>query len=1112
MTKNFSNAAVLTLLCAGLSSAQVSTATLLGTVSDPSGGVIAGATVQATNLGTRIVRSARTDAAGDYVITNLPAAHYAITVKESGFKAYTIADVELLVAQRAKVNITLQVGAVQQEVTVAATTPMVETAQSSIGEVVNTTLVQHMPLNGRSFWQLTDLTPGATYTPGGQNTHTGGSAIRSSVVNVTINGAPPDQTGWYLDGAYISEVQQGGTLIQPNVDAIQEFKVEGANMPAEFGHSPNVVNVTLKSGTNQFHGTAFEFLRNSAFDARNFFYIPPVGSNETTEPLRRNQYGFALGGPIRHNKTFFFVDLEKTGLLQGIDFSNVVPSEAQRGGDFSQLLQEHKPVQLVNPTANYQPFAGNLIPPSLISPQATFFLPYLPTPNTVRGSTSYSALTNNMLQGEYRGDIRIDEQISDSTQLAGRYSVNDNTEDDPNAYVTLGTTALHSRAQNPSISLTHIFSPHWLNQARFSYYRSYFYFAAELQGTNFNQEAGAQGFSDTAPTALAGFPEIELSGYSTFQGAPADQRPKQNRIRDYQYADDLSYSSGPHNIKMGASLMHVDAAYIASQDADGVFDFVGTYTGDAFADFLLGYPDNVNRSPFHQLFGDWENFWGFYVQDDYRVTHNLTLNLGLRLNLNGFYNGIRGQKSAFNLATGKVVIPSSIDPGVQAQTPTLMTLFSDRIQYTKSLGLPDSIQPMQKNWAPRIGFAWTPFGGSNFVLRGAFGIFYILPDNSIENNTVQTVPFFAQSTVFNDRPPAAPTRTWGDFFLGQPTTPLPNPNPGQPCAFGFAALSCATPNMNALPIVARSEAMDSWNFAIERQLTSGTSLDVAYVGNKTSHLLQNTRINDPLPGPGDIQSRRPYPQWGSITNGIFGLNANYNALQLKYTARNWHGLNGLVSYSYSKCISEQGTTLALQPFSRGVCSYDMPQTFAGSFDYILPFGRGREFMGNAHGLANQLVNGWELAGILTLRSGLPFTPSINGDIANTGVGQRPDVIGSPTIVGNVSCWFYVSTNSACRALDPSGVNAFAVPAKYTYGNAGLYILRSDGLKQLDFTVMKDFPITESKKLQFRAEMFNILNHPTFSAPSSAINSSSAGQVSSTLNAARIIQLALKFTF
>ena len=1100
---------VLTLFAATLSG-QISTATLTGSVTDPSGAAVAGATVEATNKATQFSRKATTDGAGEYVIPDLPPTHYTLTFRAAGFKAFIVPDIELLVAQRAQFNPKLEVGQVDQTLTVSAVAPILDASSAAVGQVVNTQAVEHMPLNGRSFWQLTSLTPGATYNPGGQTTHTGGSTIRASVVSVNINGGAQNETGWSLDGAFITEMQSGGTMIQPDVDALQEFKVESANMAAEYGHTPNMVNVTMKSGTNQLHGTLFEFVRNSAFDARNFFYIPPIGSNLQNEPLRRNQYGFTVGGPIIRNKTFFFADWERTGLLQGVDFNNVVPSVAQRSGDFSQLLQGSKPLQLKDPLSGL-PYPGNSIPASAISNQARFFLPYLPTANSVVGSTNYSSLTNDLLQHLMRGDLRIDQTLSSSTQLMGRYSINNNEESDPNPFTTLGTFPLFSRGHSATIGLTHIFSPRWIDDLRVSYYRSYFLFGPTLGGTNFNQQAGVQGFNDT--TSIYSFPQITLTGYATFNGSPFDQRPKSNRHRNWQYADNVSYSSGRHSVKFGAELLHETAGYVNGSSSVGIFNFVGTYSGNAFADFLLGYPDSVTRDYFKELNGYAGNFFSSYVQDSFRLTKNITINAGLRFEYNGFYNGIRGQKSAFDLTNGKLIIPSSVDPAVQPLTSTLLPLFSDRITYTKDLGLPVGIQQGQPDFAPRFGIAWRPGGNNNTVIRSGFGIFYLFPDGGNINNFVATVPFVAATTIFNDRPPLKPTRTWADFFLGQPNVAA-NPSPGQACSFGYAALSCATPNVDSGSRNLQTTYIEEWNLSVQRQITASTSIDVAYVGSKSTHLQTQPNINDPLPGAGAIQARRPYPQWGTIVYGTFDGFGSYNALQAKFESRNWHGLTTLVSYAYSKCIDKgSGITQYFQRVNKAVCDYDLPSVLSTSFDYQLPVGRGQRFLGEAPGFLNQLVGGWEFAGILTVRSGLPFTPTINGDVANTGVSsQRPLVTGTPLIVGNPSCWFYTSANPSCVALEPNATNAFTAPAQYTYGNGGRNILRADGLKQLDFTLMKTFRVDEKRVFEFRAEMFNILNHPTFAAPSAAINSSSGAQVSSTLNAARIIQLALKFRF
>jgi hypothetical protein len=496
---------------------------------------------------------------------------------------------------------------------------------------VNTSTVERMPLNGRSFWQLTQLTPGAVPATVTQGTTGNGKAIRATSVNVSINGTSQIWTGWSLDGANITEPQLGGTLIQPNVDAIQEFKVEGANMAAEYGHTPTMINASLKSGTNSFHGNVFEFLRNDKFDARNFFYLPPPGSNLKNEPLRRNQYGGTVGGPAIRHRTFFFLDLERTDLRQGLDYNNVVPSAAMRTGDFSELLRATKPVAIADP-ATHVPFPNNVVPASRFAPQAGFFLKFLPAANVLQGSTSRAALTNNIGIDTTRADIRMDHQISRKDQLTGRYSITDNTESDPNAFPAIGRADLHSRAQNGVLSENHIFSPNWINSAKASYYRSIFLFGPYYPGHNVNAEAGVVGFDDL--TSIYGFPNINITGFTGYAGSPSDSRPKSNRIRDWVYADTVSYTNGRHDIKFGAELTHQTLAYFNGSNSEGTFNFLGNYSGNAFADYLLGYPNSVSRDYFRNLYGNAGNFWSVFAQDNLRLTQNLTVNLGLRWEIN----------------------------------------------------------------------------------------------------------------------------------------------------------------------------------------------------------------------------------------------------------------------------------------------------------------------------------------------------------------------------------------------------------------------------------------------------------------------------------------------
>ncbi len=694
--------AVLSLLAVSALQAQVNTATMLGTVKDATGAAVPNANVTVKSLATAQTRSVVTDGAGNYVISNLTAGHYSVTASLAGFKTTTISDIELQVAQQATVNPLLEVGQTTQELTVTAAPPQLNSVNAEVGQVIDTQAVESMPLNGRSFWQLTQLTPGAAYIPGGQNVRPGGTSIRASIVNVNVNGMAPAWTGWALDGANITEFQLGGTIIQPNVDALQEFKVESANMDAQYGHTPSMINATLKSGGNQFHGDIYEYFRNSSLDARNFFYLPPPGSTLSKDPLRRNQPGATFGGPIRKDKSFFFVDIESLQLSQGVDANNVVASAAERSGNFSDIL----PKTIKDPLTG-QPFPNNVIPANRLSPQSQFLLPYMPAPNLVQGTTFRAVSTSPLAQQIYKGDLRIDHQLTGKDRLMGRYSIADNSENDPNPFPAIGQFALHSRGQSFVISETHVFNAHWLNEARAAYYRSYFLFGTALPNTDINAMAGIQGFDTTS--SVKSFPQINISGYASYTGSPSDQRPKQNRIRDWQYHDGISYTNGKHDIKFGFELVHVANAFLSGTSAMGTFAFVGTYSGNGMADFLLGVPDNVTRSDALNLWGAHGNFWGFYFQDNYRITQNLTLNLGGRWEINPFYKGVQGQITAFDFKTGKVILPSGFGTTAQPHINDLYALFQDRIELSNSLGTSylaaaDGLQRLQlRAWASRGG-------------------------------------------------------------------------------------------------------------------------------------------------------------------------------------------------------------------------------------------------------------------------------------------------------------------------------------------------------------------------------------------------------------------------
>lgn len=1080
---------VLMLLPATQMVAQSANATLSGFVRDAQGLVVANAKVTAEMIATHQIYTAISSGAGAYNILDLPVGDYKVTAEAPGFKIAVVPTITLQTAQAASLNVTLPVGAVTEEVLVTTSVPQINSQDSSIGQVVEQRSIESVPLNGRQFWQLVALTPGATYTPGGQGTRTGGGSIRSSAVNVQINGTGYVYNGWMLDGVDITEYEQGGTNVQPNVDALAEFKVLGANMPAAYGHTPNVVSATMKSGTNQFHGTVFEFLRNDAADAHNYF------ARGSKNILKRNQFGAVVGGPIRRDKVFFFTDFEETRQSQGIVFNDIVPTNAQRAGNFSSASK--KPI---NPLTGSR-FPGDKVP---ISQQAAYFLPYLPT----AGQASFSAPQSLTI---LKGDGKVDATLSGNDHLMGRYSITDNDEIDPNQFPALARQSLHSRAQNIALTEAHTFGAKFLNEARFGLYKDIFLFGAVLPGTNFIGEAGITGFEQTQISPS--FPYITLSGYSAFNGSGQNNLPKSNRIRTWQYGDTVSYNTGQHEIQIGAQLYHQRHTFFNGQGQEGVFNFTTKYTGDAFSDYLLGYPSSVTRAYPLALYGSIANQWDAFVQDNWRPRPDLTLNVGFRYEYNPFFNGLNGQTTGFDYGNGKIIVPMEnhrlLDPLAQPEVPLLLPLFSDRIEGTDSLGLPQSIrQTGPGQFAPRFGLAYKIGGSEKAVVRAAYGLFPIYFDSNLSLQWVKAPPFEITQTVNNNTlaAPGTPNFNWANAFNGQALVSA-NPKPGLACTgTAVAYLSCVMPNVYSAPQSLKHTYMHQYNLAVQTQVTKDLTVELAYVGNRTVHgQLISVPDNVPSPGAGAIQARRPYPQWGIFYMGLTNGNANYNAFQAKVEKRYSNSFQLLGSYAYSKCLdngSNQAPPITLALLSRNYasCDYDLRHVVTISSMYTLPFGHGHYLLGHANAVTNAVLGGWEVAGIYTGRSGLPYTPVLSSDVANNGTsGQWPNRTGNGTISNHTPLhWFDTAS--------------FSAPAAYTYGNSGRNILNADGLVNLDMTLKKLFDLREQRSLELRLEAFNIANHATFSTPNATIGSASAGTVTSTLTANRILQAAAKIYF
>ena len=1092
-------------------SAQESTARLLGTIRDPTGAVIPRAAVVARNVATGLVWKTVSNDTGDYAIPLLSIGQYTVTAEAAGFKTSTITGLVLQVNQEARVDITLTVGSATESVEVTTTSPLLVTDDSSVGQVVENTSIANMPLNGRAFWQLAQLTPGAVYTPGGSDIASGGAGIRASRIGLRISGNSRLAAGWLLDGFDITEYELGSTSITPSTDAIDEFKVLAGGMSAEYAE-PSVINAALKSGSNSFHGSAYEYLRNEKIQARNFF-------SPTVPPLKRNQFGATVGGPIKHDKIFFFADYEGARTRQGTTQNSSVPSVQQLNGDFSAGRPIFDPLTTaVNPANASQfvrtQFPGNIIPASRMSAQALFFEPLFPVANNGPNLFVYSP---PLSLDTDKFDIKVSPHLTAKDSLVSRYSYVDNTEKDVQGYPKLGYYPLHSRSQNAGLTYLHIFSPTITSETTYSYYRTYFLLlnASAFNGQNVVQQAGITGYegiSNLQPAA----PLLNFSGYTSLAGN-TDNRPKANRIRTYQYRSSLTWAHGKHLMKFGAQLSHQAHSFYHGQSSQGAASFNGQYTqnplsagntGDAFADFLLGDPNSMLRSTPLQIYGNSGDFWAFYGQDDYRITRNLTLNLGFRWELNSFLPGIRGQTNAFDFTTGNLIVPTvNGTPDLTAQPGAAQTwaVFRPLLETSEQKGLPWSIRyPDYRDPAPRVGLAWRMFGSDKWVLRSAYGIFYIFPDTNQTQGQINAPPFQLTQTINNDVPTATtltPSRNLTNFFLGNPLVAINS-----------------TPAITTGGTRYRQAYTQSWNLSLQHEFANHVAAEIGYVANKGTRLSSVSTYNIPLAGPGNVQARRPYPQWGVIKYLIWGGDSTYHSFQAKVEKRFSNGLSLLGSYTFSKCLdgpgSEEGGSPAayLDRLYKGPCSFDVPHNFVTSYVLQLPFGNGRKYLSQVPRPVNAVIGGWQWQGINTFQSGVPYSIGISTDRANTAVGQMPDAIAAPVVPGNVSCWYFTSANPACRALLPNQADTFALPAQFTYGNSGRNILYNNRLLQLDMSLYKTFKFTESKSLEFRAMAYNLTNTPSFSTPGTSENLATGGQVTSTRNQPRLFEFGLKFSF
>jgi hypothetical protein len=1082
-TRNGSHVAGLSLLLtvalAAPAWSQVQSGRIVGTVKDAQQATAPKATVTVTSSATGQSLNVTTNDSGDYVVTPVNPGLYRVTVALPGFQTAVVNAVEVPVGQSVRVDVELKIGTVAETAEVTATAPLLDTESGTLGQSVTNTQIVDLPLNGRSFYELARLTPGAAGLPGGASV----VPIRANFINGTaISGVRGSQLTFQIDGVDVTDHHQGGTYIQTSVDALQEFKVQQSAYSAEFSQAGGMLNVATKSGGSAFRGGLFEFLRNDVFDAADYFV-------RQKQELNRHQFGGTLGGPVVKGKTFFFVSYEGTRESRQLPVNLTVASAAMKQGNFSAISN-----RIYDPLTG-QPFPGNVIPAERLSPQAQYFARLIPDPNTSAGTHAWSA--DRELEAD-QSTLRIDHSLAEKHKIFVRYSFHDNRMDDPSsnlgapylAYPALGSAHLHTRGQNMVAALTSTFSPTVLNEFRFSYLPQVVDLEPFGLGTNYLQEAGIRGFEETGrPGVVGSFPDFTWSGYSNMSGSAFDQRPKTQDLKVLEFIDNVTFIKGTHIFKAGTKVRRWLPYFTDSKQYQGVWAFNGfatqnpaspTGTGDAFADFMLGLPRQVTRAFPADTFGGQATYAHFFVQDDIKVNSRLSLNLGLRYEYSPWASGYRGQIGTFDPSSPRPIIVGSatdqIDLGSQFAGPSAYALFRNYIQTSSQAGLPLSITSTDKTqFGPRFGFAWQPFGDKT-VVRGGYGSFFEQEntDGRVNNNMV---PFRLDETGIND---LTQRRTMADFFRGQPLT------------------TSAAPTLGATATELKMGRNHHFNLGAQQQVSSSTVVEVNYVGNIGQYLNGTTNLNIPEPGAGGVQARRPYPQFGNIFYFDTNMSNTYHSLQTTLVRRASKGLWYMASYTLSKSITSQNTPAVGGNTARekAISGFDIPHNLAVSAGWELPVGAGKLVLGDARGVTQALLGGWQMQAILILRSGRPFTPTISADRANTGVGgQRPNRLGSGALDNpTIERWF--------------DTTAFALPAQFTYGDSGANILREGSYRNLDFSVFKRF----GNKLEFRVECFNLTNTPSFNAPATAIDTATAGRVTSTLSTPRQFQFGLKFNF
>ena len=1089
--------------------AQVNSASLSGLVTDQSGAAVAHAKVSASNASTGYSREAETDTSGYYSFQDLPIGEYKVTVTQQGFgpvaEAFT-----LNTAEKARRDFVLKVGATETNVEVTATATNLSPDDASIGTVIDNQTIQETPLYLRNWDDLLRMVAGVQIN---RYTQQSGATSAGRVGDFNVHGVHSLQNNFVLDGIdnnTISEnVQELSTeASHPSVDTIQEFNVVTNPYSAEYGRSPGAaVSISTKGGSNTFHGLAYEYLRNQFFDANDFI----SNSHNLSKPENnQNQFGGNFGGPILKNKLFGFFDYEGTRIKQGVSRVSTVPLPNERIGDFSPetaaALGLPAYPTIYDPTTG-QPFADNKIPAGEIDTAVSQLMALFPAPNAPGDLNNFvrnALATDN--DDSYDG--RVDWTISSSDTVFGRYSYSNRFRFIPGFLggIADGTSTSawgrqFLKSQSFVLGWTHVFKPSLVNDFHFGFIRNNSYAEQDPFGLN-DADQFVPGIPNN-PAIAGGVPLTQFSNFG-FLGSP-DFLPKRQVPQQYQWSDSVSWTHGAHTFKFGGTLWAPMRNLFQDEPGTrGDLGFTGVFTachasatvtcpaapaktGLSYADGLLGLTQSTQLT--NVFFVD-QRLWmlSFFGQDDWKITRKLTLNLGLRYDFGS--PALEGQNRMANF-----------DPSGNGS-----------LVFAKSGDLQDRslVQPNEKNFGPRIGFAYSP--DTKTVIRGGYGMYYVLFERyGSEDQLALNPPFLINKTLAsNTASVLTPEIGFPANFLDPSTV-----DPNNLTAFHIRAMNPDDPT----PMV------QQWSLGVQREFGNTWLAELNYVGTRSTHLDVLNDFNQPLIAGNVSTGVKPYANFGYIeyTNAI-GV-GNYHGLEATLTRRFSNGLSLRAAYTFSRSLDntpeELETNSGSAPNGRdyanwyGLSDFDVPHRIAVSYIYQLPFGSGRRFLDS--GILSKIFGGFQTSGVYTYYSGHPFTVNEGGTLTSSldPFGQAtsvPNVIGTPVIVGDPTCWFYVSANAACKALEPGLTDAYQITASGVVGDSGRNTLRGPSTNVFDLSLTRDFPIKESLKLQFRWEVFNVFNHALFGQPNGNVTSGAAGQITTLSGDPRVMQFALRLSF